>query len=196
MGEEKPLVESYCIRVPRSLGEKAISAVARLGLLNKDLKVLKVEAYLLVPLREKPSEEQAANIRGEIGEFEILISSFPKREKQIKSLIDFLEDRLPPHLLASLPRSIDFVGDVAILEIPDELEGYKNLVGEAVLKMFKRVRSVLAKSSAVKGDYRVREYELMAGSANTETVHKEHGCKYFLDPRKVYFSPRLSYEHY
>lgn len=196
MSEEKPLVESYCIRAPKSLGEKAISAVARLGLLNKDLKVLKVEAYLLVPLREKPSEEQAANIRGEIGEFEVLISSFPKREKQTKSLIDFLEDKLPPHLLASLPRSIDFVGDVAILEIPDELEGCKKLVGEAVLKAFKRVRSVLAKSSAVKGDYRVREYELIAGSASTETMHKEHGCKYFLDPRKVYFSPRLSYEHY
>ncbi|MEM3816069.1 MAG: class I SAM-dependent methyltransferase family protein [Candidatus Bathyarchaeia archaeon] len=196
MSEKETLVEAYCIKVPKNLGEKAINVTAKLGLLNKDLKVLKVEEHLFVPLKERPLEEHVAKICREIGEFEILTSSFPKREKQFKSLVDFLEDKLPPHLLASLPRSIDFIGDVAILEIPSELESYKYLIGEAMLKVFKRARSVLAKSGAVKGDYRVREYELIAGSADTETIHKEHGCKYFLDPRKVYFSPRLSYEHY
>ncbi|MCX8170374.1 MAG: class I SAM-dependent methyltransferase family protein, partial [Candidatus Bathyarchaeota archaeon] len=196
MNGEKRLAEAYCIKVHRSLGDKAIRTLVKLNLLNKDLRVINLGEHLLVPLKEKLSEEQSAIIRKEIGEFEILISNFLRREKQFKSLIDFLEDKLPPHLLASLPRSIDFIGDVAILEIPAELEDHKHLIGEAVLKVFKRAKSVLAKSSAVKGDYRIREYELIAGSADTETVHKEHGCRYFLDPRKVYFSPRLSYEHY
>ncbi|MBS7624749.1 class I SAM-dependent methyltransferase family protein [Candidatus Bathyarchaeota archaeon] len=193
---EGRLIRAYCIRVPKSLGEKTIDVVARFGLLNRELKVLRVGEHLLIPLKDRPSEEHFASISREVKEFEILIHDFPEREKQYKSIVDFLEDKLPPHLLASLPKSIDFIGDVAILEVPEELERFKPLIGEAVLRVFKRVRSVLAKSSAVKGVYRVREYELIAGSENTETVHKEHGCKYFLDPRKVYFSPRLSYEHY
>ena len=42
----------------------------------------------------------------------------------------------------------------------------------------------------------MRDYELIGGSGNTETVHREYGCVYNLDISKVYFSPRLSYEHY
>ncbi|MEM2273608.1 MAG: class I SAM-dependent methyltransferase family protein, partial [Candidatus Bathyarchaeia archaeon] len=135
-------------------------------------------------------------ISGYIDKIEVFFHKFPRRIKEPKTMLDILEDKLPPHLLGILPRSIDFIGNVAIIEISEELEPYKRLIGEAVLRVYKRVRSVLAKTSAVEGVYRVREYEVIAGSENTETVHKEHGCKYFLDPRKVYFSPRLSYEHY
>jgi len=189
-------VEAYCIKVPKYLGERAIKVASRLNLLERNLKISRIENFLFIPLKEKPTGEQISEFEREITQFEILVRDFIKREETLKSIIDVLEDKLPPHLLASLPRSIDFIGDLAILEIPEELENYKGLIGDAVLKVFKNVRSVLAKSSAIRGVYRVREYEVIAGSENTETVHKEYGCKYLLDPRKVYFSPRLSYEHY
>jgi tRNA (guanine37-N1)-methyltransferase len=54
----------------------------------------------------------------------------------------------------------------------------------------------VAKSGAVRGVCRLREYEVIAGLPCTETVYKEHGCKYFLDLKKVYFSPRLCHEHH
>jgi tRNA (guanine37-N1)-methyltransferase len=88
------------------------------------------------------------------------------------------------------------VGEIAVVELPSELAEYKNLVGEAILEAHKNVRTVLAKSGVVEGVCRLREYEVIAGLPNTETVHREHGCKYFLDLEKVYFSPRLSHEHY
>jgi len=106
-----------------------------------------------------------------------------------------LEDKLPPHLLASLPHAIDFVGDIAILEIPPELETHKKIIGEAIMKTHKRVGTVLAKSSAIEGVYRLREFEVIAGVGKTETVHREHGCVYHVDLTKAYFSPRLSHEH-
>ncbi|MBS7634462.1 class I SAM-dependent methyltransferase family protein, partial [Candidatus Bathyarchaeota archaeon] len=180
----------------KNLGERAIKAASRMSIADKSLKILRANGYLLIPIKGPLSEEQINEIRGEIPQFEMLVQSFPKREERARSILDFLEDRMPPHLLASLPRSIDFIGDVAILEIPDELVGYRQLIGEAVLLTFKRVKSVLAKSSGIRGVYRIREYEVIAGSEDTETVHKEYGCIYYLDPRKVYFSPRLSYEHY
>ncbi|HIE13916.1 TPA: class I SAM-dependent methyltransferase family protein, partial [Candidatus Bathyarchaeota archaeon] len=110
--------------------------------------------------------------------------------------IDLAAEHLPPHLLASFPRSIEFIGQVAIIEFPPELEPYKEILGSSILKAHKNVKTVLAKAGAVKGAYRIRKFEIIAGSENTETVHKEFGCIFRLDPRRVYFSPRLSYEHF
>ena len=196
MDESNLQVKAYCLKVPKSSGEKAIKTAAKLDLLDRSLRISRDENSLFIPLRGTPSQEQAAEIKKEIFQFEVLTKVFHRREKPMKSILNILEDKLPSHLLAILPRSIDFIGDVVILDVPQELKDYKRLIGEAVLQVFKRVKSVLAKSGAVKGIYRIREYEVIAGSENTETVHKEYGCKYYLDPRKVYFSPRLSHEHY
>jgi tRNA (guanine37-N1)-methyltransferase len=94
-----------------------------------------------------------------------------------------------------MPKSLDIVGHVAILEITPELIPYKALIGEAVLSVNKNIRTVLAKASPISAQYRLREFEILAGEDSTETVHSEYGCKYLLDVRKVYFSPRLGYEH-
>jgi len=102
---------------------------------------------------------------------------------------------LPPHLLASLPRALDIVGDIAIIEIPAELKAHERLIGEAILIVHKNVRTVLAKAGAVSGTYRLRGFEVVAGENKTVTIHKEYGCKYHVDITKAYFSPRLSQEH-
>jgi tRNA (guanine37-N1)-methyltransferase len=189
-------VEAYCVKIPKSLGEKAISILAELDLLDRSLKILRSNGLLFIPLKEKPSKQQIDIIEKELPGFELSTQKFQGYVKSARSIIEVLEDKLPPHLLACLPRSIDFIGDIAVLEIPEELEVYEQLIGEAIMKIFKRVRSVLVKSSGVTGIHRVRSYKVVAGSENTETIHKEYGCSYLLDPRKVYFSPRLSYEHY
>jgi tRNA (guanine37-N1)-methyltransferase len=97
--------------------------------------------------------------------------------------------------LAVLPHSADIVGDIAVIEIPQKLESHKALIGKAVLKAYKNVKTVLAKASVVSGVYRLREFETIAGENRTVTLHKEHGCQYCVDVAKAYFSPRLSYEH-
>jgi tRNA (guanine37-N1)-methyltransferase len=134
-------------------------------------------------------------LEGGLPEFEVSTDRFSERTKRPIKLVDMLEDKLPPHLLASLPHAIDFVGDIAIMEIPPELESHKKTIGEAIMKTHKRVGTVLAKSGAVEGVYRLREFEVIAGVEKTETVHREHGCVYHVDLAKAYFSPRLSHEH-
>ena len=76
----------------------------------------------------------------------------------------------------SLPRALDTVGDIAIIEIPPELNAHASLIGEAILKTHKNMRTVLAKAGAVSGTYRLRELAVIAGEPKTTTVHKEHGC--------------------
>jgi len=187
--------ESPCLKVDKTLGEKAITLVRRLNLLDRELRVKRVEDHLFIPLVSDPVPAHIEELEKALPNFEVNVSSFPVRARRHLKLADLLEDRLPPHLLAIVPRAIDFVGEVAVVEIPPELEGHKRLVGEAVLATHKRVRTVLAKSGAVGGPYRLREFEVIAGVGKTETVHKEHGCTYRVDLSKVYFSPRLSHEH-
>ncbi len=113
-------------------------------------------------------------------------------------LRETLKDKLPKELLHFIPSSFDIIGSregaVAIIELPEELNPYEKVVAEALMKTHKNVRSVLRKLSGRTGAYRLREFKLLLGEDNTEVIHKEHGCLFKLDPRKVYFSPREATE--
>lgn len=93
-----------------------------------------------------------------------------------------------------VPKSFDLVGSrekaVAIIEPSEILKSHKDLIIKALLQVHKNVKSILIKESERNGIYRLRKYTLLFGEDNTEVVHKEHGCSFKLDPRKVYFSPR------
>jgi tRNA (guanine37-N1)-methyltransferase len=187
--------KSLCIKAPKTHGEIVIALANKLEIGNKGLEIQRNRNFIYVPLTHQPSESELKILKRQISDFEILTCNFSERKKQVRTFVELLEDRLAPNLLASLPRAIDFVGDIAIIEIPQELDAYRSAVGEAILKTQKNVRTVLAKASAVSGTYRTREFTVIAGEPKTETIHKEYGCKYHVDLAKAYFSPRLSYEH-
>jgi tRNA (guanine37-N1)-methyltransferase len=187
--------DSLCLKVPKTDGEKVIKTAYKLGLVSKELEVQRDNTYVYIPLARNPSKDEMQTLRGQIANVEVATFTFPERKKHPATFIDFLEDKLPPHLLACLPRAMDFVGDIAIIEIPPELEAYKKAIGDAILQAHKNVRTVLAKAGAIKGEYRIREYIIIAGEPKTETIHREHGCQYHVDLAKAYFSPRLSHEH-
>ena len=107
----------------------------------------------------------------------------------------------------SILSSFDVVGDIAIVEVPESEDGKK--IGEEFLKKFKNVKVVLAKKGEVEGEFRIRDYEVLAADENrdfsfvpknfrpqgtTETVHIEGGCRFKVDPTKAYFSVRLGHE--
>jgi tRNA (guanine37-N1)-methyltransferase len=116
----------------------------------------------------------------------------------IRDLKSELRGTIPDHILDKVPRSFDVIGSknraVAIIEFPPELEDYDEHVAQTIMKIQRNVVSVLGKGSARRGDFRIREYRLMAGDEDTEVIHKESGCLYRLDPKKTYFSSRESSE--
>jgi tRNA (guanine37-N1)-methyltransferase len=192
----KPMPKkSVCVKVPKIHGEKAIILLDKLKIATKELKIQKVNDFICIPLIHQLSEKELGILKKQVPEFEVSTCTFPEKKKREVTLTELLEDKLPPHLLASLPRSMDFVGDIAIAELPPELELHKASIGEAILKLHKNVHTVLAKVGAVSGVYRIREFEVIAGKPKTDTVHKEYGCKYHVDLVRAYFSPRLSNEH-
>ncbi len=90
--------------------------------------------------------------------------------------------------------SFDQIGEIVIIRIPDELSNRKKIIGEVLLDKIKKAKSIYRQSSVVKGDFRIRELELLAGIDTTETEYKEYGCRFNVDVRQVFFSPRLSTE--
>lgn len=91
-------------------------------------------------------------------------------------------------------RAFDVVGDIAVVKLPDGLLPKKYLIGEALMNVHRHVRTVLRQTSAVGGEFRTRELELIAGEPETETTYHESGCSFKVDLAKVYFSPRLAHE--
>jgi len=187
--------ESICIKVPKAYGEKAIVFSDKLGIVNRELEIQRNNLSIYIPLIHQASEKELKKLKEQIPSSKVSTYVFRERKERVKTFLELLEDKLPPHLLASLPRAIDFVGHIAVIDIPPELDAYKNVIGEAVLRAHENVRTVLAKAGAVGGTYRLREFSIIAGEPKTETIHKEYGCQYYVDLAEVYFSPRLSYEH-
>jgi tRNA (guanine37-N1)-methyltransferase len=101
---------------------------------------------------------------------------------------------LPKEKWKLVVRRFDVVGDIAIIKLPNELENEKFLVANALLKELSSIRVVLRQVSPIKGTYRLRKLEWLAGERRTETVHREYGCVFRVDLQKTYFSPRLEYE--
>jgi len=57
------------------------------------------------------------------------------------------------------------------------------------------VETVLNRASKVKGQERVRDWEVLVGDS-TETVHREYGTELAVDLAEVFFSPRLATERH
>ncbi len=109
------------------------------------------------------------------------------------SLKELLKDKLSEEELRLVRRSFEIVGDVVLIEVPDEVLHLKNEIVRAILARHKHVKTILRKVGEVSGEYRVAKYEVLYGG-ETETIAKEHGCRFKVDPTKAYYSTRLSGE--
>jgi tRNA (guanine37-N1)-methyltransferase len=105
-----------------------------------------------------------------------------------------LENVLTENESNELISAFDQIGEIIIVRIPDSLLAKKKIIGEALLDEVKIVRSVFYQASAVEGEFRTRSLEILAGEDNTETEYKEFGCRFTVDVKNAFFSPRLSTE--
>ncbi len=106
------------------------------------------------------------------------------------NLKERLSKEIPSDLLPLLPRSFDIVGSVAIVEIAPELRKFRRIIGEAIMDINKHVKTVYEKASSREGIFRLRKLKYICGERKSVTVHKESGCKFMLNVRTCYFSPR------
>ncbi len=187
--------ETLCLRLDKRHGESALRLLRELQLVDTSFRIGQDGDQLLIPLMRNPSEPERSALEGELGNLQISTGTLTRVPHKPRTIIEVLKDRLAPHQLASLPRSIDIIGEIAIVELPEELRGFEALIGNAILETSRNVRTVLAKAGPVSTEKRLRRFRVIAGSEATETTHKEYGCQFRVDVARVYFTPRLSFEH-
>ncbi|WP_457620069.1 class I SAM-dependent methyltransferase [Methanopyrus sp.] len=174
------------VAVPKRAAERARKALSRKDLLARDVKARREGDVVLFPVRDvglAGSVLEELGIPYEEGEAEF------ERVVEHRSVEEVLEDSLG----WSVPVPYDVIGDVAMVQIPDELRGYEREVGRAIMKVHRRVRAVFERGP-VRGVFRVRELRRIAGKGPAVTEHREHGCRFRVDLTRCYFNPRLATE--
>lgn len=169
-----------CVRVPKREGEPVRSKLAAEGNLDLDSRIRADGDHLLIPILCDSFED-----------YEVIDAEMEGQGHRPKDYRDVAQ--VPDDLKGTLPSSFDVVGDVAMIKLPDELLPYKVTIGNALLEVNHSLRTVFL-DSGVKGEFRIRDLEQIAGSGSSETVHKEFGVRLYTDPSRVYFNPRLSTE--
>jgi tRNA (guanine37-N1)-methyltransferase len=190
--------------VPKKQGEKAIALAGRMGLIDRSLCIGRKDDSILIPLLRHPTGSEMEKLKKEpnlvapqkgLEPLIVETGEFEEKKQPSETLTQALQNQLPPDLLAAVPQAFDIVGNIVIIDIPLPLKPYQTLIGEAILRTHRNIKTVLAKAGDVSGVYRIRGYTFIAGEHKTRAVHREFGCVYHVDVAKAYFSPRLSHEH-
>ena len=160
-----------CVRVPREEGETTRQRLAADGLVSEAYEIELAEGHLYIPVTD-PSA---------VGDLPVVERDPDPREGQTMPA-DLVEDP-----------SYERVGDVVVVDEDDPDRADR--VATAVVESDLPVDAVLDRASKVKGQERVRDWEVLAGDG-TETVHREYGCEYLVDLAEAFFSPRLATERH
>ncbi|MBI2143550.1 class I SAM-dependent methyltransferase family protein [Candidatus Woesearchaeota archaeon] len=105
-----------------------------------------------------------------------------------------LEGKLPVKCLQQPRRAFDIIGDIAIIEIPEELRKKEKQIAAAVPILQKTIKAVYRKAGGHEGEFRLQKLKHLWGERRTETTHKENNTLLRLDIAKAYFSPRQATE--
>ena len=170
-----------CVKVPLNQLNDTRIKLMDIGEMNMEYKIKAEEEFGYIP------------INNDIDGYEIVDVELDAIKQHPKNFAELLKDELTEDEIEALRTSFDTIGEIVILEIPDNLEDKKQIIGDAALEFTKR-RSIYMKRSAIKGTTRVRDLEFLSGIDDSVTIHKEHGARLKLDVREMYFSPRLATE--
>ncbi|NJD98399.1 class I SAM-dependent methyltransferase family protein [Thermococcus sp. LS1] len=176
------------IRVPKEKAEPVKRKLKKLNLYDGKRRPKREENHVLLPVLDDP-------IVKELG-YEVLEVELPLRpERQIyKNLESVLAERLSEEELSYL-RRYDVVGDIAIIQIPPELEHrIKDIIWG--LRKVHPFLKVIAKKGFHEGAFRIRDYSIIWGEKRLTTVHKENGVRIKVDLSKAFFNPRMKGERY
>ena len=93
------------------------------------------------------------------------------------------------------PRSFDLLGNIAIVKFPDDFKQKdKKKFGQELMSQNNSIKTILEKTSKVKGRLRKNELTHIIGEKTEEVLYKENGCVFRFNAGTSYFSPRLSNE--
>ena len=177
-------------KVARKNAEKARKRLFEMGLLDFDYEVGADKSHVYFPLRRGAVLGPVPKIKEIVG---VVEKNLPRNEhkRQLKTALD---GELSDSEMALINRSYDTIGNIAILDLPNELKKKEKKIGQTLMALNKNIRTVLNKSGIHTGEFRTQKLRYLAGEKTKETIYRENNVALSLDVERVYFSPRLSTE--
>lgn len=164
------------VRVRRREAELVRRRLLRLGLLDRERKILSRGGVVEIPVLSR-----------RVPGLEYVVQEEPVYYRWRLSF-EAVKEALRP-LLGEKTRMLrrwELIGEVVVLSLPRELDGVKYEIGRKFLEFFPRAKAVVNRMGITE-EYRRPVVEVIAGS-DTETVHRENGCRFKLDLGRVMFS--------
>lgn len=165
--------------------QKVKEFLVKKNLLHPSYLPVKELDHIFFPLTKKVAVPNAKVINTKF--------SFPQRHKST-TIDELLKGKLTAKELELLPRTQEIVGEILILEIPEELKSKEKTIAEAYLKTSKHISTVVKKSDIHTGTFRTRKVTVLAGKKTKETIHHENGIELKIHLEGTYFSARSGSE--
>jgi tRNA (guanine37-N1)-methyltransferase len=106
-----------------------------------------------------------------------------------KRLKNRLSEFVSSEELTYIYNSYDVIGDIAIIRVTERSRKFSRIIAETIMNVQRNVKTVLAQTSSVRGDLRLRKLDFVAGQNKTTTIHKESGCSSLLMCKNAIFHP-------
>lgn len=176
------------LKVPREKAETVKRKLKKLGLYDGKRRPGRDSNFILLPVLDDPRVHKMG--------YDVLPVELPMRpERQIyKNLESVLAERFTEEELQHL-RRYDVIGDIAVIQIPPELEHRVEDIVWGLRKVHPFIK-VVAKKGFHEGAFRIRDYSILWGERRLKTVHKENGVEIKVDLSKAFFNPRMKGERY
>ena len=166
------------ILIPIEDAESTRSDLLKNDLLDGSRKIkltsLKGDKFLEIPVK--------ANVEG----YTVIEQDTPEYYEKWQSLKDRLMGVLSSDELKDVPSGWQILGDIIIINIPQEIDNRKTVIAKALLDMYPRCKSVI-QDYGIEGQFRKPKRKTIIGD-KTETIHKEHQCIFKMDVSKIMYS--------
>jgi len=155
------------------------------NLIHQEYLVVKEMGFIYFPITKSAKVPKAKIVNTKF--------QFPRKAGSL-TIEELLKTKLLPQELAIIPKSQEIVGQIMILEIPEELISKEKIIAQSYLQINKNIDTVVKKDHIHTGEYRLRKVKILAGKNSKETIHQESGIKIKLHLERTYFSARTSHE--
>jgi tRNA wybutosine-synthesizing protein 2 len=174
------------VPVQRKEAQRTLQLISRLGLLDRSRKTISKDGTVEIPVTGPlpPSSFPSPSLQG----LKVIFQERPEFYERAPELAELLADDISPQDSALLPKGWFILGKVITVKIDPEIEHLKGRIGEALLDIYPRCSIVLL-DRGIEGQFREPDREVIAGLEETETVHRENGVVFKLDPMRTMFSP-------
>ena len=159
---------------------------------EKDANIFKASNGQELTLKAFSSEKYSAEEIGEqveAGDKVFVDEGLAEVEDLIGNDVSILEEEEEDDEEFETP-SYEVIGDIAVI---NDLAGIERDEAVEGILQHQNVKTILLKEEGLSGEFRVGDYENLYGN-ETETVHKEFGYRFKVDPTEVYFSERFGTE--